>query len=101
MNLSLILALAWLLGAVVLFAYEQFTGDMRFRIRGTDLSAAWLLLVLGLYNLARWWSLRRARADQQALRSEQVHRRPAPFREPRNEPPDPNFNFTDEPRPPG
>jgi hypothetical protein len=105
MNFNLPLALVWLLGAVVLFAYEWFTGDRRVYIRGTGVSFAWLLLLLGLYNLVRWCGWRTYRADQQSLRrSAESRRRQRQFaegerREPGREP-DPTFNFTDDPPPP-
>ena len=57
-----------------------------------------LALMLTLYNLARWWSIRSRKAPQEALRQAMARRRPpeeestAPDR-----PPDPNFNFTDRP----
>jgi hypothetical protein len=100
--MNLILAILWLLGGIAVLAYEHFTGDVRWRIRGTDLSIGWLLLVLAGYNLARWWSLRSYRVEQQARalqRAQAKFLRAAP-RERRDEPPDPNFNFTDEPPPP-
>ncbi len=99
--MNLFLAVVWLLGAVVLLAYEHFLGDPRFRIRWGDssFSGAWLMLALAMYNLARWWGNRSYRAEQcaveiaRASREWEKHRRPS---EPTG-PPDPNFNFTDEP----
>ncbi len=100
--MNLILALLWLLGGIAVLAYDYFTGGVPFlRIRGTDLSFGWLLLVLGAYNLARWWSLRCSRAAQQAQWMAQAQRhRAAHHRERPEDPPDPNFNFTDQPPPP-
>ncbi|HZY85879.1 MAG TPA: hypothetical protein VFE78_13675 [Gemmataceae bacterium] len=102
--MNLLLAILWLLGGVVLVAYEQFTGDTRFHIRGTHFSVSWLCLVLGAYNLVRWWSARAYRAERRALQIEEARHRAAHFR-PREGPPpqpDPNFDFTTkpEPRPP-
>jgi hypothetical protein len=102
--MNLFLALFWLLCAVVLFAYEQFIGQATFRIRLGDgnLSAAWLLLVLGVYNLVRWWAGRSYRAEQRALEIERANREWERRRRPTepSTPLDPNFNFTDEPAPP-
>ncbi len=97
--MNLILALLWLMGAVAVFGYEYHTGSKAAHIRGTDLSIGWLLLVLGAYNLARWWSTRSYRAEQRSLRMAQANRYRAVHPEHRDQPPDPNFNFTDEPPP--
>jgi hypothetical protein len=98
--INLFLALLWLLGAVVVLAYEYFTGEQFLRIRGTNLSVGWLLLVLGIYNLARWWSLRSYRAEQRAVQTAQANRYRAAHRERHpGQPPDPNFDFTDRPPP--
>jgi hypothetical protein len=99
--MNLFLTLFWALCAVVLFAYEQFIGEAKFRIRvgASSFSAAWLMLALSLYNVARWWGNRSYRAEQRAIEIARAnreweerrgHRQPA-------EPPDPNFNFTDQP----
>ena len=97
--MNLVLAFVWLIGAVVLLAYEYFTGRVGLRILGTNLSASWLLLVLALYNFARWWGARSYRQQQQALRiaeaareREQRRREPAQY--------DPTFDFTAQPPPP-
>jgi hypothetical protein len=98
--MNLILALVWLLGALGVFGYEYYTGGKVAIIRGTDLSIGWLLLALAAYNLARWWSTRSWRADQRALQMSQANRYRAVHHEHRDQPPDPNFNFTDQPSPP-
>jgi hypothetical protein len=100
--MNLILAIVWLVGAAVLFAYERQTGNPWLRIRGTDLSLGWLLLVLGLYNLARWVSIRSGQAARRAMQQAQDQRQqPARFRQRREQPPDPTFDFTNEPPPTG
>ena len=102
-SMNLFLALFWLVCAAVLLAYEHFIGGGRFRIRigGESFSAAWLMLVLAVYNMVRWWSSRAHREEQRKLeiaRAErewrQRHRPATP-----SGPPDPNFNFSDEPPP--
>jgi hypothetical protein len=63
----------------------------------SSFSVAWLMLLLTLYNLTRWWSSRAYRAERRAeklRRENQDSRRHSP--EPAG-PPDPNFNFTDAP----
>jgi hypothetical protein len=102
--MNLFLALFWLVCAAMLLVYEQFLGVTRFRIRVGEIhiSYVWLMLVLALYNLLRWWSSRSAKATQRALeqaRTRQEWRRRIRPTEPA-QPPDPNFNFTDEPSPP-
>jgi hypothetical protein len=55
--LNLILAVFWLLFAGVAFALPVLNPDMRaWVIPGTDLSMGWFLLVLGIYNIVRWWT---------------------------------------------
>jgi hypothetical protein len=102
-GMNLFLALIWTLCAIVLLAYEHYVGVGRFRIRmgDTSFSAAWLMFALALYNLVRWWGNRSYRAEQrareiaQASREWEMRRRHS---EPAG-PPDPNFNFTNEPPP--
>jgi hypothetical protein len=101
--MNLFLALFWLLCAVVLFAYEQFMHETALRIRLGDrsISGAWLILVLGVYNLVRWWASRSYRAEQRALEVTRANREWEKRRRPTEpiSPPDPNFNFTEEPPP--
>jgi hypothetical protein len=96
--MNLILAMLWLVCVVGVFIYEYQTGD-RILIRGTDLSFGWLLLVLSMYNFARWFSLRSARARQKAIEEVQAQRQlSGRVRRLRpEEPPDPNLDFTDKP----
>jgi hypothetical protein len=102
--MNLFLAIVWLVLAVVLSTYEAINGPSSLRIRwgGVDLSLAWVMLLLALYNIARWYSLRMVRNEQRALYEalrqrllQQRHASGEPGREP-----DPNFRFTDEPPPP-
>jgi hypothetical protein len=95
MNLNLVFAIAWLIAAVILFTIS----DLSIPVGGTKFSSGWVALVLALYNVARWWSVRSARrqrlAEQEAL-AQRAHRNRV---EERREPvePDPNFNFKDPP----
>ena len=95
---NLIAAILWLGCAVGLFAYEYVTGEVRYKIRGLDISIGWLLLVLSFYNVARWygrWS-RVEDKSKQYLRESRV--RQSHRREPTE--PDPTFDFTERPAPP-
>jgi hypothetical protein len=97
--MNLILALLWLLGGIAVLAYDASVPGARPGAWGGRFSIGWLMLLMSLYNVVRWWVLRASRAS----------RRPAPVppyrrnRPPeRDEPPDPNFDFTDSgPPPPG
>ncbi|HXG13369.1 MAG TPA: hypothetical protein VNK04_26665 [Gemmataceae bacterium] len=94
-NLNLYLAVFWLVLGVGLVLFHQMNpDDPTLRLRGTDWSPGWLGIVLAVYNLARWYSLR-ASLRQQALFQEELRR--AREREHHRPPaePDPNFNFTD------
>jgi len=101
--MNLFLALFWFLCALMLLVYEQFTGDVKFRIhfRGYSISYVWPMLFLVLYNLQRWWRIRAARSKQAALtkmRGDREWLRRFRADQP-DRPLDPNFNFTDEPSP--
>jgi hypothetical protein len=106
--MNLVLGILWLLGAVALFGYEAATGEHPLRIRVlNDISAAWILLLLALWNFARWYSTRIGRADQEAMRIvHEARLRQSRHRE-RPVEPDPTFDFTNQPatpaapRPPG
>jgi hypothetical protein len=98
--MNLVLAFLWLIGAVVLLAYEYFTGRVWLRILGTNLSASWLLIVLALYNFARWWGTRSYRKQQQALRIADAARERELRRREQPAPYDPTFDFTAQAPPP-
>jgi hypothetical protein len=99
MNLNLVFAVPWLVVAAgFLIWHGLHPEDRHFRIFYTGLSAGWLALFLGLYNLARWyssWSYGRALRRQEQARAEH-ERRTRP-----EEPPHPEFDFTRPEPPPG
>lgn len=68
-DMNLFLALFWLICAVMLLVYEQTIGPTRFRLwlGNHDFSYAWLMLLLVLYNVKRWWWIRSSRAKQRAI----------------------------------
>lgn len=94
-QVQLFFGLIWLTGALALFAYEFATGETRFTIRGLNVSAGWLLVLLSAWNFVRWYSTRAHRAEQETLR--RVHEarlRQARQRERPTEP-NPDFDFRD------
>ena len=93
MNLNLIMAFVWLLGAAGLFVWNAQNPDRALVIRRTDVSLGWFALVIGAYNLVRWWSRRAAAREERAERS---RRRPPEEEEIRRgyQEPDPNFDFS-------
>jgi hypothetical protein len=99
--MNLFLALFWSICAVMLLVYEHTVGPSNFRMRvaGHNFSWAWLMLLLVLYNLQRWWRIRSYRAKQRALafaRNYQESKGQRRSATPAGVP-GPNFNFTNEP----
>jgi uncharacterized membrane protein len=99
-RLRLIFAVAWLLTGLGVCAYQIVHPESSWgwlRLGGTPVSLGWAALLLGLYNLARWWASRAgvlARKQQEA----ELAARSRPRR--REGPPaeyDPNFDFSDNP----
>ncbi len=67
---NLILAVFWLLFAVVAFALPVLDPERRpWVIPGTDLSMGWFLVVLAVYNLVRWWTMRPRTRQHAPLRT--------------------------------
>jgi hypothetical protein len=101
MPIYLVVAAICLVGGSVMIVADQFGIGTEWRIKGTDLSVGWLLILLGIFNIARWYSgqARRARmlADEDEAERRRERRRSRTSRE--YQPPDPNFQFTDEPPP--
>jgi hypothetical protein len=98
--MNLILGLLWLCTGVALLAYEWSTGRRTMTIRGTNLSAAWLLFLLAAYNLVRWWSLRSARAERRALAEQHARRQRESRSRERPEEWNPELDFTRKAPPP-
>jgi hypothetical protein len=103
-SLNLILAAVWLSLGVGVLAATYAGHDLRWYIRlgKTEVSVAWLAFALAGYNVVRWWLGRRRRATQRIER--EVERRREFARQFRaaapEEPPNPDFNFTEPPPPP-
>ncbi len=93
-TLSLFMALTWGVLGVGLLVAQGWAGveNGYLPLGDARLSIGWLMLLLALYNLARWWGWRlydaRRRAGQ-AL-ADRRERRREPDREP-----DPTFDFSD------
>jgi hypothetical protein len=103
--MNFLLALIWLALGTALITWHASTGDPRwtFPFRGTPVSVGWVAIALSFYNLVRAWSIRSYQAEERARRIAEASRsRDVRWRErhPSDEPPDPNFDFTDEPPPP-
>jgi hypothetical protein len=97
--MNLPFAFLWLALAVGVFGYELFTGTTPFTIRGLNVSAGWLFLLLAAWNFVRWYSYRTRKAELEALRvAHEARLRQARHREPPDEP-DPTFDFSDKPPP--
>jgi hypothetical protein len=101
--INLIFALFWLmLGIAVLIRQLVFDDPTWYlRVGDNQLSWAWLMLFLFAYNVARWWSVRISQrhrdgrpwtpARRRRVTRGTVDRAPS-------EPPNPEFDFTSEPR---
>jgi hypothetical protein len=100
----LILAGIWLTGAIVVFAVQYTQGENApffVPLFGQRVSAAWIMLVLMLYNLAHWYVRQSVLAERQAMRAA-LEREMRESRRPPTEggkEPDPNLRFTDDPPP--
>ena len=101
--MNLFLALFWLACAAVLIAYEHYIGGRsRVLIGNISFSRTWLMvitaLMLAAYNLWRWRRLRAYRLRQRFLEIDRANREWERRRRAEAAgPPDPNFNFTDQP----
>lgn len=98
--MNLVFGTLWLAAAGGIFGYGFVTGQWPFLIRGLNISAGWLCLLLAAYNFARFYAARANRAEQESqrvlhearLRQARHHERPFEY--------DPNFDFSDKPAPP-
>lgn len=97
MNINLFLAFFWMVaGCGIMIWDSQKPGGPTFVIRGTTISIGWLGVIMGLYNVVRWWAVRSNQALRRAREEEEARRHLAAQRRPTVEP-DPNFQFTDRP----
>jgi hypothetical protein len=98
MQLNLIIGIVWLVAGVALLILQLLdpTSPWIFAIRGTNISAGWLGIFLAIYNFVRWYNLRSSATDRDMLISDWQRRQREERRERRLDPPDPNFDFTDQ-----
>lgn len=97
--MNLIFGLICLCGAVAMLAYDFVTGQVRFPMLGLNVSSGWFLLLLALYNVARWYSHQASVREAAAMRYvDEARLRQAQRRERAD--PDPTFDFSDSPKPP-
>src|SRR6516225_3201384 len=97
--LNLILAVIWFsIGGILLLCEWTHPEALQWSIRGTGISLGWFALLLGLYNLARWWSRKLSKKNGQAWRRVRPSQpqRPHSDSRPADCAPDPNFIFTDQ-----
>jgi hypothetical protein len=98
---NLILAVCWLLMAVVLFGLLWTSPDAPYaRLGHTGLPTAIVPVIFFFYNLVRWWAIRNAEQRRRMLSQplgRRRYRRDSPERE---RTPDPTFDFSDKPLPP-
>jgi hypothetical protein len=101
--LHLFLAVIWLAGAIVVFAFQALYGENASGyipwFRPYRVSIAWVMLVLMLYSLAYWYAQRSIRAQRQAMRDASERQLREAMRPPTEggKEPDLNFRFTDDP----
>jgi hypothetical protein len=92
--MNLALAVLWAVAAVFLFFYHD-----RGQAGRLPLPLSALALLMALFNVARWWSVRVLRNQRRGLEAPTYRHRP--LRRPSDDrDPDPTFRFTDQPAEP-
>jgi hypothetical protein len=101
-NFNLILAVFWFVVGGVVLAWHWIDPTAPFSklfgsVLGTGISVGWLGILMGFFNLARWWSYHSYLAERRRLEDATLRReRAARLRQQKGyEEPDPNFRFTD------
>jgi hypothetical protein len=98
--MNFVLALSWLALALAVFARQVIFGDPGWYlpVGAYRISWGWPMLVLVVYNLTRWWSVRAARIERRrrqlalSLQPVDAYRGDKPMPA---EPPNPDLNFTE------
>jgi len=100
--LYLLGAIVWFAIAGLVFAWQWLHPEFRLlEIGETRISFGWFALLLACYNLVRWWSRRSVKARQPVNDPLQHQRRRGDGETHRPEqPPNPDFDFSKEPRKP-
>jgi hypothetical protein len=95
MQFNLLAAIVWFVAGTGMLVLSWLHPEKApWTIRGTDLSAGWLGIVLAVYNLARYFSIRASRRPDGEATLRQ--RRPRSPSEGSSREPDPNFQFDDQ-----
>jgi hypothetical protein len=98
--MNLILAVMWLLAALVLYLWPWlFPGASEPTIFDSGIPLSWLAMVMALYSLTRWWATRALLRQRQALREEERRRLRERPRARWQREPDPTFDFSEGPPP--
>jgi hypothetical protein len=93
-HLKLFLALLWLVPGVVFLAFDLLTGQTHgLLFAGRRLPIAWVFLLLGAFNLLRWWVIRSKPYQPRSL----FERRRGRRRRAADTEPDPHFRFDEPP----
>jgi hypothetical protein len=103
--MNLILAIIWLLLGITVLVWQTVTGDDNWALPlgNYRFSYGWLMLLFVVYNLRRWWTVRATQLQRRHLQMELATRQRNTRwndRQKPQDPPDPEFQFTDEPPPP-
>src|SRR5437879_6168784 len=98
MRLHLILGLLWLgLGLALLFPEVTGLETRKLHVGNVQSSAGWLVLVMAVYNFARWYGVYSARSVREADSQVKARMQRSRREEPPPRDPDPNFDFRDPP----
>lgn len=97
MQLNLIMAVCWLVvgGTFLIWHWLDPQAPLGY-IRGTNISIGWIGIGLAIYNVVRWYSQRSAVSAREAQLAESLRRSREERRVRHEEPPDPNFNFSEQ-----
>lgn len=95
--MNLFFGILWLAGAIGTFAYGLVTGEAPLTIKGLNVSAGWLFLLLAAWNLVRWYATRAGKAEKEALRIVHEARLRQARQQERPVEYNPEFDFTNKP----
>jgi hypothetical protein len=101
--MNLFLALAWLSLGITVLVWQAFSGNQSWYLPLGEyrISYGYIMFLLVAFNLNRWWNLRSARWQRRQQQIEVALRQRDPHRQARQEPPNPELNFSDDaPSPP-
>src|SRR5947209_8392606 len=65
MNINLFMAIFWLvLGLGLAIYHTVYPHEQFLRMKFIDISPGWLIMILAVWNIIRWWSSRAAERDR-------------------------------------